>query len=109
MASIDSSIVDNTKLNPLDKLTVPTLKEDLLNANIDFDNIALKKPKLQALWALHALGHLDATKDVIPEEWEVIVKWIDMTATDLLKELEKKGLQPRKNRWMRLQALIEDR
>jgi hypothetical protein len=100
-------IADDAKLAPLDKLPVIGLKQDLAAANIDFDHRALKA-ELQALWALHALGHLDPTKDVVSEELHTIIVWCNMTATTLAKELENQDLVPQKNRWMRLQVLIED-
>jgi hypothetical protein len=65
-------ITDDAKLTPLDKLPVISLKQDLAAANIDFDHRALKA-ELQALWALHALGHLDPTKDVVPDELHTVI------------------------------------
>ena len=99
---------DDAELADLATLSVAGLKKELKAVNVTFDKHGALQSELQALWALHKLGHLDASVDPDDDALATTIEWCEMSAGDLTDLLKDKGLATKSNKWKRVQALIED-
>ena len=88
-------------------LTRDDLAEQLRDANIDFDNKALK-PRLQATFAMMKLGIMTQNGPLDELLLVSVTKWCGMSANNLASELSDRNLSDEANKWKRVEALIRN-